>query len=156
MECYCFSYIYLPLYITLRVSYKIESFYHRPPSKRLQDEKSLKSMNPPKRDIPILTNPDLWKHSPGKHRTFSSSINFCANAKVSPMSFHLSYSKPTYKSIDDLERRTIAYNAPCGSITFNPGAWANSSTISFALVFNSDTTPSKNPGGISSILGNAV
>jgi len=116
---------------------------------------------------PIRTKPDLKKHSPGKQRTFSSSINFCANAKVSLISFHFSYSNPTYSHQhrypqypQQMERRegegTIAYKAPCGSMTCNPGALANSSTITLAFPFNSSTTSSKNSCGVSNIVGNAV
>lgn len=39
--------------------------------------------------VPNRTNPDLKKHSPGRQRTFSSSISFWAKEKVVFMSLHL-------------------------------------------------------------------
>jgi hypothetical protein len=51
---------------------------------------------------------------------------------------------------------TIAYNAPCGSMTFNPIAFPKISTTNFAFPLNTSTTPSKNSGGVFKIVGNAV
>lgn len=49
----------------------------------------------------------------------------------------------------------MTYNAPCGSMTLSPGAFANFSEINRAFVFNTSTTLSKNSCGVFRISGNA-